>query len=108
MSLKPRDCTFQLLLVLVIENNRYDRRIKEALAKNGQDIPDGGSSSNPGTGNGEGGNGGTNSTSTPPDSNGGNESGTDGSGRTGVICVHVQTEDQETFSVSRRSEFVGR
>ncbi|KAL5525492.1 hypothetical protein ACEPAG_6828 [Sanghuangporus baumii] len=89
------------------QNNRYDNRIKEALAKNGQDIPDGGSNSGSGSGDGDGGgNGG--GTSTPPNSNGGSESGTDGGGRTGVQCVHVQTEDQETFAISRRSELLGR
>ena len=89
---------FRILLTydMFSENGRYDQKIKDALAVNGQDIPDGGD----GTGSSGGsGSGGTNSTN--PAGNGGG-SGTDGAA--GVECLHVQTDQQDAFAIWRRSD----
>ena len=91
--------SYIILILYCAANNRYDKKIKEALAKNGQDVPDGGSGSGPGSGSGVGGNGGT-SSSTPS----GGGVGTNASdGGVGVLCLHAQ-EDEEVQAMFETRE----
>lgn len=91
-----------------IENNRYDKTIKDALSTNGKDVPSGGSGGSGSGGAGSGGSGsGTNSTTSSPGGNtgtdnGGNNGGDDGNGNAGQECFQsklaVSVQDQALFS----------
>lgn len=88
------------------ENNRYDKMIKSSLTANGQDIPDGGSSSGSGSGSDGGGGSGTGTNSSTPNGNG---AGTSTDGSIGADCLHVPTEAQARLSLfSGGGELVSR